>query len=112
MDPFIIWKKHVKTSDYDEALNMYMELFDLAVFEQPKGVGAQRFLNQYWQAKYGFFTCYDMWVKWGIVNYDAALIEMWEKPKDLHRQWMLACLSWLSDSYRKSGELKGAIDYR
>ena len=48
MDPFIIWKKHVKTSDYDEALNMYMELFDLAVFEQPKGVGAQRFLNQYW----------------------------------------------------------------
>ena len=37
MDPFIIWNKHVKMKDFDESLNMFMELYDLAVFEQPKG---------------------------------------------------------------------------
>ena len=53
-----------------------------------------------------------MWVKWGTVNYDGSLIEKWEKPRDLHRQWMLACMSWIYNNYLKTGEIKGAIDYK
>jgi len=37
MDPFYIWNKHVRMKDYEESLKMFMELFDYAVFEQPKG---------------------------------------------------------------------------
>ena len=36
-DPFYIWNKHVKMKDYEDSLNIFMELFDFAVFEQPKG---------------------------------------------------------------------------
>ena len=98
--------------DYEESLNMFMELFDFATFEQPKGEQVQFGLNIYWQAKFGRFTCYDMWVKWGIVNFDGSLIEMHEKPKDLHRQWMMACMSWMYNNYLKTGKLTGAIDYK
>lgn len=69
-------------------------------------------MNCYWQSKYGFFTCYDMWVKWGTVNFDGSLIEKFEKPKDLHRQWNLACLSWMYNYYIKKGELIGGINYQ
>lgn len=112
MDPFIIWNKHVKMKDYEESLNEFMELFDYATFEQPKGDGVQFEMNCYWQAKYGFFTCYDMWVKWGTVNFDSSLIEMHEKPRDLHRQWMMACLSWMYNYYLKTGRLAGGISYK
>ena len=33
MDPFIIWNQHVKMKEYEESLNIFMELFDYAVFE-------------------------------------------------------------------------------
>ena len=48
MDPFIIWNQHVKMKDYEESLATFMELFDFAVFEQPKGDGAQFEMNCYW----------------------------------------------------------------
>lgn len=112
MDPFIIWNKHVKMKDYEESLNMFMELFDYAIFEQPKGERVQFEMNCYWQSKYGLFTCYDMWVKWGTVNFDGSLIEMHEKPRDLHRQWMMAAMSWMYNNYLKTGKLSGAIDYK
>ena len=33
IDPFIIWKKHVKQKDFDESLNEFMELYDFDIFE-------------------------------------------------------------------------------
>ena len=111
MDPFIIWSKHVKMKDFNEPLDMFMELFDYAIFETPRFEGVQFFMNCYWQSKYGFFTCYDMWVKWGTVNFDGNLIEKFEKPRDLHRQWNLACMSWMYNHYLKKGELLLGIDY-
>lgn len=33
MDPFYIWNKHVKMKDFNEPLDMFMELFDYATFE-------------------------------------------------------------------------------
>lgn len=35
MDPFEIWKRHVKQKDYDESLDTYMDLYDFAIFEKP-----------------------------------------------------------------------------
>lgn len=113
MDPFIIWNKHVKMKDFNEPLDMFMQLFDYAIFEQPTGENVQFFMNCYWQSKYGFFTCYDMWVKWGIIHFDGNLIEKWERPKELHRQWNLACMSFVYNNYlKKGGELSGSIDYK
>lgn len=48
MDPFIIWNKHVKQKEYDESLEMFMELFDYEIFEMPKGANAQKDMNMYW----------------------------------------------------------------
>ena len=112
MDPFIVWNQHVKMKDYEESLAQFMDLFDYATFEQPKVPNGQFEMNCYWQAKYGFFTCYDMWVKWGLVNFDGALIEMHEKPRDLHKQWMMGCLSVVYNNFLKTGKLSGAIDYK
>lgn len=53
-----------------------------------------------------------MWVKWGQIKFDGNLIEQWEKPKDLHRQWMMACLSVLYNNFTRTGQLVGAIDYK
>ena len=52
-------------------------------------------LNQYFQAKYGLFTCYDAKVKYGMIELDAALIERYEKPNKLRRVWNLAVMSCL-----------------
>jgi len=112
MDPFIIWNKHVKMKDYEDSLEMFMELFDFDTFEQPKGDKVQFGINTYWQAKYGFFTCHGMWLNWGNVNFDGSLIEMHEKPKDLHRQWNMACMSWMYNNFLKKGKLTGAMDYK
>ena len=98
--------------EYEDSLSMFMELFDYATFENPKGSNVQFEMNCYWQAKYGLFTCYDSWGKWGLIKFNANLIERWEKPRDLHRQWMMACMSWMYNNFRRTGELKGAIDYR
>ena len=53
-----------------------------------------------------------MYVKWGLVNFDGTLIESWEKPKNLHRQWNMACMSFVFNQFLKTGELKGTIDYK
>ena len=53
-----------------------------------------------------------MWTKWGLINFDAGLIEMHEKPRELHKQWMMACLSWMYNDYLKTGKLTGAIGYK
>ena len=105
MDPFIIWNQHVKMKDYENSLKQFMELFEYDVFEPPKGDNVQYEMNCYWQSKYGFFTCHGMNHRWGSVNFDGTLIEMHEKPKDLHKQWNLACLSWMYNNYLKSGKL-------
>jgi hypothetical protein len=39
------------------------------------------------------FTGYDAKAKFGMINYDPSLIEMWEKPKELRRVWNLAVMS-------------------
>lgn len=41
MDPFIIWKQHVKESDYDESLDLFMDLFGCDTFDNPFGGGAE-----------------------------------------------------------------------
>ena len=85
IDPFIIWNKHVKMKDYEESLAMFMELFDYGTFESPKGENVTFEMNCYWQAKYGLFLCFGGFVQWGTINFDGNLIEMHEKPRELHR---------------------------
>lgn len=48
MDPFIIWNKHVKMNEFEESLGIFMELFDYAVFESPKGENVKFDMNCYW----------------------------------------------------------------
>jgi len=93
MDPFIIWKQHVKEKDYDEALDLFLDLFGADTFDQPFGGGSvKKQLNQYFQAKYGMFTCHGSWVQWGTIDYDPGLMERWERPKALNRSWNLALM--------------------
>ena len=49
---------------------------------------------------------------WGNVNFDGSLIESIEKPRDLLRQWNMACMSYLFAQYIKNGKLTGAVDYK
>jgi hypothetical protein len=43
------------------------------------------------------FCGYDAKAKFGLIDYDASLIEMWEKPKELRRVWNLAVMSALNN---------------
>ena len=39
------------------------------------------------------FTCYDHYRKWGDYDYNAGLIEFWEKPNQLKRTWNFCIFS-------------------
>ena len=43
------------------------------------------------------FTCNDSSLKWGRLDYNTNLIQRWEKPRNLNRQWNLALMSLLYD---------------
>ena len=58
------------------------------------------------------FTCYDMYNKWGVYNFDGALLERWEKPKELKRTWMMACMSNMYNNRHKFSWKPGMIDYK
>ena len=30
---------------------------------------------------------------WGMYRYDEYLIERWERPRDLHKMWLLSVMS-------------------
>ena len=68
MNPFEIWEKHVREKDFDESLDLFMDLFGCDTFHNPFGANDDiRYkLNCYFQAKYGMFTCNDISSgKWG-----------------------------------------------
>ena len=46
------------------------------------------------------FCGYDAKAKWGMIDYDPSLIERWERPKELHRVWILSIMSGI-----KSGQI-------
>jgi hypothetical protein len=44
--------------------------------------------------------------RWGHEKPDFAVVEMWEKPKDLHRNWMLVILGCLVSGNTTINDLK------
>jgi hypothetical protein len=69
----------------------------------------KRFINGFFQSRYGLFTCYDARAKYGMINLDAALIERYEKPRELKRMWNLAVISAL---YTKQLSWENIKQYR
>lgn len=114
MDPFIIWKQHVREKEFDESLELFMDLFESEAFEQPFGGGPKikQMTNKFFQAKYGMFTCHGSWVQWGTVDYDHGLIERWEKPKALKRTWNLAMMYLLQNKTVKIENLNIGSNYK
>ena len=95
-DPFEIWNETYKMKDYDESLNYLMKFFDVPTFTVPSGgKDVQRFINEYFYAKYGLFTCYDMQRNFGHRPPNFTVIEFWEKESVRHRNWMLVILALL-----------------
>ena len=84
--PFTIWNKHVDDRKYDKAWELFIDQYDIPVGSCPTGK-AQRFFNKYFQSKYGCFTCHGSHNKYGGIDFDFGLIEKWEKPKEIKRQW-------------------------
>lgn len=58
------------------------------------------------------FTCYDMYNKWGVYNFDGALLERWERPKELKRTWMMACMSCMFNFRTSFTWRPGMLDYK
>jgi len=65
---------------YDAALDLFMEIYEIPTHAIPSGQKVKRYINSFFSSKYGMFTCYDHYRKWGDYDYNAGLIEFWEKP--------------------------------
>ena len=90
-NPFFVWDQYVKLSDYEDSLRQFEEFFRADALDNCNQ--DEKFLNKYWQTRYSLFTCYDMHKLWGIYKFDSSLIERWEKPRELHKQWALGLMS-------------------
>jgi len=68
-----------------------MDHYDLPIF---MAIGnSQKFLNTFFMAKYGVFTCYDAVHHIGLVPFDYELITFWErKHGNIKYIWYLAML--------------------
>lgn len=93
--PFEIWNKYFKMKEYDDWVDKFMDQYEIETFQRPTGEKARVALNKFFQSRYGMFAGYDAKAKYGLINYDSTLIEMWEKPKELRRVWNLAIMSTL-----------------
>jgi hypothetical protein len=78
---------------FEESIDLFMDQYEIDVFQNVGTGKATRALNQFFSAKYGLFTCYDAKVKWGLINIDPGLIERWERPDRLKKTWYLAIMS-------------------
>ena len=65
---------------------MFIDQYEVPVGEVPN-MKCSRFFNKYFQSKFGCFTCFGSHNKYGGINFDLGLMEKWEKPKELKRQW-------------------------
>lgn len=52
------------------------------------------------------FVGFDAKSKFGLIDFDPSLIEMWEKPKELRRVWNLAIMSSLSGGQLNWDDIK------
>ena len=96
MDPFQTWEKYVVLKDYEDDIIGFEEFFRYKTFHGMDGEDQERYLNMFWQAKYGMFCCQNMSQLWGKERCENSLIERWEKPRELHQMWVLSVLSsWL-----------------
>lgn len=93
LNPFFAWNSVVDERQFEESIDLFMDQYDIDVFQNVGTGKATRALNQFFSAKYGLFTCYDAKVKWGLINIDPGLIERWERPDRLKRTWYLAIMS-------------------
>ena len=56
-----------------------MEHYDLPIFVN---IGRSReATNAFFQAKYGFFTCFDSVYHLGVIDFDPELVAHWERQK-------------------------------
>jgi len=106
LDPFEIWKKWFKQSDYDESIDKFMDKYNIEPFQKPKSVNAQRILNRFFTARYGMFAGMDMKRTFGIVDFNIGLIQKWEKPKELKRMWNLAIISGINSGQISWDDIK------
>jgi hypothetical protein len=66
-----------------------MEHYDFPIYHVPNGLN--HFINQFYQAKFGMFTCHDLTFQVGKTRFDTELINYWiKKDKDRIFTWYLA----------------------
>ncbi len=96
MNPFELWNKKVDEKRCNKELDLFMNHYDIPPFNGPNR--ASMTLNAFFQAKYGMFYCYDNNKLYGLIDYDPALIEKWERTqRNLKRTWNLAIMSALNE---------------
>ena len=89
-----------------------MDQYNIETFYIPGGSKCKRFINGFFHSRYGLFTCYDGKTKHGMFDLDTALIERYEKPKELKRMWNLALISALAEKKLKWEEIEQyRVDY-
>ncbi len=74
---FRIWNEQVSERKSAAVVAKLMEHFNLPIFVN---IGrSEEVVNAFFQAKYGFFTCFDSAYSIGRVNFDIELITYWER---------------------------------
>ena len=70
--PFYLWRRHVAEEDFEEDLASFMEQYKIDPFTVP--TGAEESINQFFQSKYGLFTCQDSEDNYGGLIIDPLLL--------------------------------------
>ena len=69
-----------------------MDQFHFENFDSPASPNVKRFLNKFFIARYGMFTCSNAPRIFGELDYEVGLIERIEK-RNLKRIWNIALMS-------------------
>lgn len=80
--PFKIWRSFVKENRSKPYVTHFMDHFDMPLHSIPNLHQFDYFINLFYMAKYGLFTCHDAIVRPGRARFDEALFDLWEKRKE------------------------------
>lgn len=75
---FEFWDKYVKDKKAKEMVQLAMEVYDFEPYKTPP---ANKGIQEFYQAKYAYFQCYDNDKKLGLIPIDEELIDYWERKR-------------------------------
>jgi len=88
-NPFTIWKTNVKEDKAKAYVALFTDHYAMPLHITPDGF--DYYINTFYMAKYGMFTCHDAIVRPGKTRHDETLIDHWTRSlKQQEFSWNLS----------------------